>query len=85
MEMVQIQQKSLNGYSWFVAGLCKNLDEAHDTVEAMLKAYKKDAPWIELRVVAPGVPSYITLGNSVWNDHLKIRELQLKYCSNKGE
>ena len=80
MEMIQIQQKSLNGYSWFVVGLGKNLDEALDTAEAMLKAYKADAPWLELRVVAPGATSYITLGNSVWNDHLKIRELMAKYC-----
>jgi hypothetical protein len=78
--MYQIQQKSLNGYSWFVAGLAETLTEGLDCAEAMYKAYKKDAPWLELRVVEPGMPSYITLGNSVYNDHLKIRELQAKHC-----
>jgi hypothetical protein len=78
MDMIQIQQKSLNGYSWFVVGLGKNLDEALDTAEAMLKVYKVDAPWLELRVVAPCAPSYIPLGESVYNDHVKIRELQAK-------
>jgi hypothetical protein len=59
MEMIQIQQKSLNGYSWFVVGLGTSLSEGLNCAEAMLKAYKVDAPWLELRVVEPGMPGYI--------------------------
>jgi hypothetical protein len=59
MEHFQIQQKSLNGFSWFVVGLSPTLSEALECATAMYEAYKPDAPWLELRVVEPVMPSYI--------------------------
>lgn len=71
----QIQQKSLNGYDWFVAGLAETLTEGLDVAEAMLAAYKKDAPWMELRVVQPGVEGYIKVGESFHRDLVALRKM----------
>lgn len=73
----QIQQKSLNGYDWFVVGLTETLIEGLDIAEAMLSAYKKDAPWMELRVVEPGMPSYIKVGESFHRDLVALRKMQV--------
>ena len=61
MEMFQIQQRALNRYEWFVAGVAPTLQEAFEGAEAM-QAYSKscaDGGWIELRVVEPTMRSYI--------------------------
>lgn len=75
--MYQIQQKSLNGYDWFVVGLAETLTEGLDCAEAMLSAYKKDAPWMELRVVQPGVEGYIKVRESFYRDLEAIRKMQV--------
>ena len=61
MEMIQIQQKSLNQYQWFVAAVAPTLSEAFKAAEAMMQYSKKcaDRGWIELRVVEPTMRSYI--------------------------
>jgi hypothetical protein len=61
MEMFQIQQRALNRYQWFVAGVAPTLTEAFEAAEAM-QAYSKscaDGGWIELRVVEPTMYTYI--------------------------
>ena len=73
----QIQQKSLNGYDWFVAGLAETLTEGLNVAEAMYNTYKKDAPWMELRVVEPGMPSYIKVGESFHRDLVALRKMQV--------
>lgn len=75
--MYQIQQKSLNGYDWFVAGLAETLAEGLNAAEAMLSAYKADAPWMELRVVQPGVEGYIKVGENFYRDLVALRKMQV--------
>lgn len=75
--MYQIQQRSLNGYDWFVVGLAETLTEGLDCAEAMLSAYKADAPWMELRVVQPGVEGYIKIGReNFYRDLVALRKMQ---------
>lgn len=77
MMYYQIQQKSLNGYDWFVVGLVETLTKGLDIAEGMLKTYKADAPWIELRVVQPGVEGYITLPERTYRDLDALRKMQV--------
>jgi len=61
MEQFQIQQRALNRYEWFVAGVAPTLAEAFEAAEAMVQYSMKcaDKGWIELRVVEPSMRSYI--------------------------
>jgi hypothetical protein len=61
MEQFQIQQRALNRYEWFVAGVAPTLHEAFEAAEAMVQYSMKcaDKGWIELRVVEPTMRSYI--------------------------